>query len=108
MTTGLQDPFRLALARLPEGYSTGQYQGRRYRIEKTTHTGGRSVKLYARDLGGPDFISLNLYHLATGDRLKPCEMPAAKVRAFVLGVIPAPEGASARPLQAGGRIDRGQ
>ena len=90
MTAAPQDPFRLALARLPEGYSTGQYQGRRYRIEKTTRTGGRSIKLYARDLTGTDFISLNLYHLASGDRLKPCEMPDAKVRAFVLGVVPAP------------------
>lgn len=90
MTAGAKDPFRLALDHLPEGYSTGQFQGRRYRIEKTTHSGGRSVKLYARDLGGPDFISLNLYHLTSGDRLKPCEMPEAKVRAFVLGVAPDP------------------
>ena len=43
-------------------------------------------KLVARDLGGPDFVSLNLYLLKSGDLLKPCEMPEAKVRAFVLGV----------------------
>ena len=88
MLAQASDPFRAALDRLPEGFSTGHYQGRRYRIEKTTHTAGRSVKLYARDLGGPDFISLNLYHLAAGDLLKPCEMPEEKVRAFVLGVKP--------------------
>ena len=54
-------------------------------MEKTTYTGGRSVKLYAHDLAGPDFVSLNLYHLAAGDVLKPCEMAEAKVRAFVVG-----------------------
>ncbi len=82
-----------AIARFPEGYSEGLYQGRRYRIEKTTHTAGRSVKLYARDLGGTDVISLNLYHLGSGDIAKPCEMPLAKVQAFVLGVTPLPRSA---------------
>jgi hypothetical protein len=78
--------FATAIAAIPEGYSEGTYQGRRYRIEKTTLTQGRSLKLYARDLGGTDFISLNLYHLASGDVLKPCEMAEAKVRDFVLAV----------------------
>ena len=54
-------------------------------MEKTTYTGGRIVKLYAHDLAGPDFVSLNLYQLASGDVLKPCEMAEAKVRAFVVG-----------------------
>lgn len=79
------DPFRTALDAIPEGHSTGQFDGRRYRVAKTGHAGGRSLKLYARDLAGPDFISLKLYHLTSGDLLKPCEMPQAKVRAFVLG-----------------------
>lgn len=81
----MPDAFRTALDLIPEGHSTGHFNGTRYRIEKTSHAGGRSVKLYARDLGGTDVISLNLYHLAAGDLLKPCEMPEAKVRAFVLG-----------------------
>lgn len=81
----MPDPFRLALDAIPEGHSTGTFQNARYRVEKTTYTGGRSVKLYAHDLAGTDFVSLNLYHLASGDVLKPCEMPEAKVRAFVLG-----------------------
>lgn len=80
------DPFRAAFDKLPDGYSEGLFQGRRYGISKTTHAGGRGAKLYAKDLSGPDFISLNLYHLRTGDLLKPCEMPQAKVRAFVTGV----------------------
>ncbi|WP_284164631.1 hypothetical protein [Frigidibacter sp. SD6-1] len=85
----MTDPFRAALDRIPDGYSEGLYEGRRWRVEKTRHSGGRSLKLFARDLGGQDFVSLNLYHLAHGDLLKPCEMPEAKVRAFVLGFMPA-------------------
>ena len=79
------DPFQTALAMIPEGHSVGHYQGRRYRVDKTSHAGGRSLKLFARDLGGTDFVSLNLYHLASGDVLKPCEMAEAKMRAFVVG-----------------------
>lgn len=82
------DPFRTALNAIPEGHSLGLYQERRWRVEKTTFTGGRSTKLYAHDLAGPDFVSLNLYRLASGDVLKPCEMAEEKVRAFVLGFRP--------------------
>ncbi|MGB3312960.1 MAG: hypothetical protein WBB85_00995, partial [Albidovulum sp.] len=59
--------FLSALDRIPNGYSEGLYQGRRYRLEKTTFAGGRSVKLVAWELGGPDYISLNLYRLALGN-----------------------------------------
>tara|TARA_R100001369_G_scaffold2421_3_gene8042 strand:+ start:2301 stop:2441 length:141 start_codon:yes stop_codon:yes gene_type:complete len=43
--------------------------------------------LVAEELGGSDYISLNLYALASGTRLYPCEMPAAKVTAFIRGLI---------------------
>ena len=81
------ETFRRALALIPEGYSEGLYQGQRWRMEKTTYTAGRSVKFYAHALAGTDFVSLNLYHLASGDVLKPCEMAEVKVRDFVLGVV---------------------
>jgi hypothetical protein len=84
----VSDPFRRALDRIPEGYSEGVYRDKRYRIEKTVLAEGRSVKLVAWELGGPDYISLNLYTLASGDRLKPCEMAEAKVRAFVTRLEP--------------------
>ncbi len=82
---GAMAPF---LHRLPEGYSEGMFQGHRYRLEKTTFNSGRSVKFYARALDGTDFVSLNLYLLASGEALKPCEMPEEKVRAFLIGVAP--------------------
>lgn len=82
------DPcFLAAFDALPFGGYGGTYDGRRYRIVKSQFAAARSQKLEAEELGGTDYISLNLYRLATGEALlKPCEMPADKVRAFVLGV----------------------
>jgi hypothetical protein len=83
------DPnFLAAFDALPFGGYGGTYEGRRYRIVKSRYADARSQKLEAEELGGADFISLNLYRLATGEALlKPCEMPEEKVRAFVLGVM---------------------
>lgn len=49
---------------------------------------GRRVKLYGEELGGADHVSFNLYVAGGEARLKPCEMPEAKVVAFVLGYEP--------------------
>lgn len=76
-----------AIERLPEGFSEGLFQGVRYGITRTTFTQGRSYKVYAKALGGTDFISLNYYRTAQGEWLKPCEMPEAKVVVFLLGVV---------------------
>ncbi len=80
-------PFLDALAAIPLGTSRGLYNGIPYAISKTSYAGGKSIKLVADELGGPDYISLNLYHPASGPLLKPCEMPAEKVIAFVTGVV---------------------
>ena len=84
------DPaFLAAFDALPFGGYGGTYVGLRYRITKSQFANARSQKLEAEELGGPDYISMNLYRLAGGDALlKPCEMPEEKVRAFVLGVMP--------------------
>lgn len=81
-------PLLDAIQRLPEGFSEGIYQGVRYGITRTTFTQGRSYKVYANALGGTDFISLNYYCTLQKEKLKPCEMPEAKVVAFLLGVVP--------------------
>lgn len=79
--------FVAAFDALPVGAYGGTYDGRRYRITKTLMATGRSQKLEAEELGGPDYISFNLYRLSGGEALlKPCEMPEDKVTAFVLGV----------------------
>lgn len=58
------------------------FDGRRYGVTRSVLVGGRIQKLYAEQLGGTDVVSANLY---AGDELRPCEMPAAKVLAFVAG-----------------------
>lgn len=80
--------FATALAALPLGTFKGTAMGRRYVVTKSAYAGGKSIKLVAEELGGTDYISLNWYDLAAGQRLKPCEMPAAKVTAFVLALVP--------------------
>lgn len=71
---------------LPAGYSEGHFQGRRYGIRKQISKDGKRGNLVAEELGGKDYISLNFYRLKGGiAKLKPCEMPEAKVIEFVLG-----------------------
>jgi peptide-methionine (S)-S-oxide reductase len=73
------------VARIPEGWTQVSYAGRRYGLSRTSRARGRAVSLYARELGGTDTVSANLY--AHGDELllRPCEMPAEKVRDFLHG-----------------------
>ena len=86
----MADPaFLAAFDALPFGGYGATFDGRRYRVTKARFADARSQKLEAAELGGNDRISMNLYRLASGHALlKPCEMPEAKVRAFVLGVVP--------------------
>lgn len=80
--------FLKAFDALPTGGYGGTYQGKRYRITKRQLSNGRSQKLEAEELGGPDYVSFNLYRLASGQvLLKPCEMTEDKVVEFVLGVV---------------------
>jgi len=82
------DDFVQALDHLPSGTVTGHFQNRRYVTTKSIFNDGKSVKLVAEELGGRDYVSLNLYLLGSGPRLYPCEMSTAKVQAFVLGFHP--------------------
>lgn len=69
----------------PRGWFVARYGGRRYGVSNLAHAGGRSFKLFAEELGGPDRISLNIYAPPSGElALRPCEMPIDKVTAFVL------------------------
>lgn len=83
------DPaFLSAFDALPVGGYGGTFAGRRYRVTKSVYSSGRSQKLVAEELGGTDYISLNLYRLSDGTAiLKPCEMPEDKVVEFVLNVV---------------------
>lgn len=76
------------VARLPEGYSEGLYDGKPYGIVKTLFNQGRSCKVVARELGGRDFISLNYFPSLGAGALKPCEMSERKVTDFLRRVEP--------------------
>ncbi|WP_232285927.1 peptide methionine sulfoxide reductase [Aquimarina agarilytica] len=69
-----------------EGYSEGIYNAKRYGLTKTTFNKGKSIKFYAEELGGTDFVSLNYYVTKTKELLKPCEMPEKKVIHFLNNV----------------------
>ncbi|WP_371155116.1 hypothetical protein [Jannaschia sp. 2305UL9-9] len=71
------------LLTLPLGSFRGHSLGGDWLVVRSLFAGGASEKLVARRLDGTDYVSLNLYRLTSGPRLKPCEMPAAKVAAFV-------------------------
>jgi len=87
VTATVDARFLDAFHALPDGTHTGRYQTRRYVWSKSTFNSGKSWKLVAEELGCSDYVSLNFYALASGARLYPCEMPAAKVIAFVRGLI---------------------
>jgi len=80
--------FLAAFDALPVGTFYGTAHCTRYVVTRSRIVGGKGDKLVAEALDGSDYISLNLYRLASGPRLKPCEMPAAKVSAFVLDLTP--------------------
>lgn len=74
---------------LPESTFTGHADGRRYVVSRSVFGAGKSHKLVAHQLGGPDYISLNLYLTQrSGALLRPCEMPAEKVVSFVTALVP--------------------
>ena len=71
------------LARVPDGWSVATYDGRRYGVTKETRADGRAISVYAEELGGTDVVSTNVYLAEAGPELRPCEMPAEKVLAFL-------------------------
>ena len=73
------------IQQIPSGYSTVLYQGKKYGLSRSDFNAGQSIKVFAEQLGGKDFISFN-YYITSGDHhLKPCEMPGEKVRQFLQG-----------------------
>ncbi len=83
------EDFLTAFFALPTGTFSGRADTKRYVISRQVLAGGKSHKLVAHELGGTDYISLNLYQTRnSGALLRPCEMPAPKVVDFVLALTP--------------------
>jgi len=78
--------FWTAFAAIPMGTHRGRFGDRDWMVSKSSLAHGRAEKLLARELGGPGYVSLNVYRLDRGPLLKPCEMPRADAIAFVVGV----------------------
>lgn len=76
--------FHQKLLNLKDGSYDVFYQEKRYLLSKQTQLNAKLIKLYAQELGGNDFISLNYYATIGDGLLKPCEMPQEKVIEFVL------------------------
>ena len=68
---------------LRPGYSEVCYQNKTYGVTRSDFNNGRSIKIFAEELGGNDFISLNYYITRETQYLKPCEMPEKKVIDFL-------------------------
>ncbi len=75
--------------KVPEGWTRARYEGRQYGLTRTTRVSGRSISVLAEELGGPDLISANVYRTLEAEHLHACEMPEAKVLAFLRGWTPA-------------------
>lgn len=82
----MPDELTALLAAIPGGWSRVEVDGRAYGLTRTDHVDGRTVTLYAEELGGPDVVSANIWRTADGDVLRPCEMPAEKVLGFLRSV----------------------
>jgi len=76
-------------ARVPEGWSQVEYDGRSWGVTRTVHAGGSSESILAEELGGDGLVSANLYRVDGTDVLKPCEMPEQRVLAFLERLVPA-------------------
>jgi len=78
----MQSKFHTTLLHIANGAYDVSYLNQRYLLTKSTHLKGQLIKLYAEELGGNNFISLNYY--THKQLLKPCEMPVLKVMDFIL------------------------
>lgn len=77
--------FLAAFDRLPMGAFVVRHGGRRWVAVRSALADGRAEKLVAEAAGGGGHVSMNLYRLASGARLSPCEVAEEEARAFVLG-----------------------
>ncbi|PTX63960.1 hypothetical protein C8N46_101570 [Kordia periserrulae] len=71
------------IQKLPNGYCEVRYNNAKYSVTKSVFNNEKSYKIYASELGGKNFISLNYYCTSQREILKPCEMPVTKVVHFL-------------------------
>ncbi|WP_417661978.1 peptide methionine sulfoxide reductase [Pseudomonas sp.] len=79
----MEDQRSKLINKIPLGTSKAKAFGRTYSISRSDFNSGKSIKVYAEELGGTDFISFNYYITDNTALLKPCEMPQDKVMSFL-------------------------
>ena len=76
----------------PEDLRAGRYHhirtGRTWLVTREGMADGRAVKIAARELGGPGFMSMNLYLTGAGPKLIPCEASERDARALAAALLP--------------------
>jgi len=75
--------FYQKILTIPEGISRATFANRLYIVTKATFNNGSSLKLFAEEAGGTDYISLNLYKTREAVHVKPCEQPIQKSLNFL-------------------------
>lgn len=60
------------IKQLPVGYSEVKYNNKKYGVTRTDFNQGKSFKIFAKELKGKDFVSLNYYITSKKELLKPC------------------------------------
>lgn len=79
----MEDEYNNLINKIPPGTSKAKAFGRTYSVSRSDFNAGNSIKVYAEELGGTDFISFNYYITQSATLLKPCEMPQDKVMGFL-------------------------
>ena len=82
------DELRELISRIPDGWTRHVVAGTPWGVSRAEHVGGRTTTLTATQLGGPGYLSANIWHTTGGLLLRPCEVPAAAVLGF-LRALPA-------------------
>ncbi|MBA8792630.1 peptide-methionine (S)-S-oxide reductase [Friedmanniella endophytica] len=95
MSEDADDGLAALLARVPTGWTAVVWRGRRYGMRRTDAAGGGAVAVVAEELGGDGLVSTNVYRTRAGDLLRPCEMPAERVLAFLREWRPVGDGPAA-------------
>ena len=79
--------FTKNIYEIPKGYSEMIYEGEKYGVTRTDFNNGKSLKVFAQQLGGSNIVSFNFYVTSSSENLFPCEMPKEKVIHFLRNVI---------------------
>lgn len=70
---------------IPEGWSRADIDGKAWGVTRTTRAGGKVVSVSGERLDGMEQLGANVWVIAEGTVLRPCEVPAQDVMRFLRG-----------------------